>query len=119
MIREEIKYYSRYFNGLKRKKYLISKKLYPSRDSIIECGFVGYYRDWERFISFQKTEIKICNKTSFYTDKEHWVFMGIGKSNIIRGHKFNKILVRKDIGSEFFEYEIMPYLTCCYKIRWY
>lgn len=117
MTREEIKYYSKRFNGLKWRLYLWKKKLLPDNNDIIECGFVGYYQDWTRFVQSQKTEIKIFNRNSFYTNKEHWVFIGI--TNAPRGHNFSKILVRKDIGSEFFKQAIVPGLVRCYKIRWY
>lgn len=50
MTREEIKYYSKRFNGLKWRLYLWKKKLLPSNNDIVECGFIGYYQDWTRFV---------------------------------------------------------------------
>ena len=84
---------------------------YPCGNQIVICGFLSPYRnDFEKFkLNY---DIKWQTQNDFVSDDgEHWVFYKIGNDvNQIRGHRFYKLKVSKEIDRKFFFFFIMP---CC------
>ena len=89
---------------------------YPCGNQIVIYGFLSPYRnDFEKFkLNY---DIKWQTQNDFVSDDgEHWVFYKIGNDvNQIRGHRFYKLKVSKEIDRKFFFQCIMPCcaLYCC------
>ena len=89
---------------------------YPCGNQTVVCGFLSPYRnDFEKFkLNY---DIKWQTQNDFVSnDGEHWMFYKIGNDvNRIRGCRFYKLKVSKDIDREFFFQYIMPccVLYCC------
>ena len=87
---------------------------YPCSNQIVVCGFLSPYRnDFEKFkLNYN---IKWQTQNDFVSnDGEHWMFYKIGNDvNRIRGYRFYKIKVSKEIDRKFFFQYIMPCCALC------
>lgn len=88
---------------------------YPCSNQIVTCGFVGTSSQWANFVSKSDYIYKVSGRIAL-RNGESWRFFNIGYDpNHIRGYRFYKLKVSKEIDRKFFFQYIMPCcaLYCC------
>lgn len=103
LTKKERKKISNYFNNQIGQNY-------PCSNQIVCCGFVtGNDKKWKSFIEKNKENIYILTKRSFILkNQEKW--FRIPLNNSIRGFRYYKIKIDKNINKKFLKENILP---CC------
>ena len=88
---------------------------YPCSNQTVICGFFGTSAQWADFISKSDYIYKNHHYIAL-RNNESWRFFNIGVNpNYIRGYRFYKLKLSKDVDREFFFQCIYPccVLYCC------
>lgn len=84
---------------------------YACGNQLVTCAIVGEREDWDRFVKLVEDEIAVLSRDSVkLRNGERWQFISMNAGEWIRGYRFYKIKVRKDIDRDKFLEAIMP---CC------
>lgn len=83
---------------------------YPCSNQRVCCGFVTDDNNkWNNFIKQNKNYIeRLMQRDVVFKNKEHWV--KIPTSDFVRGRRYYKIKIDKNIDIKFLEQVILP---CC------
>lgn len=94
---------------------------YPCSNQIVCCGYVSYEKDWKKFCKRNKYFIKGKRKDSIkLKNNEIWRFFNlISLKENMRGFRFYKIKIDKNINPDLFYHYIYPCCAhYCKKIKW-
>ena len=93
---------------------------YPCSNQIVTCGFFASKEEWEKFCNINKHKIKYTAKDCIgFEDGEKWRWYPDYNTGSIRGFRFYKIKVSRDINKQVFLQGIYPCCAIyCKEIEW-